>query len=155
MAESGCVELEVGIESFSQEVRYHMGKKFTDEDMWWCFEMLQKYQIPFTVLMIVGYPTETDDDHQFAINTMKELHRRGYMHSKTDNGSTIMCLTFNSTLLLHEGQPLWEIVKDDITNYKNVADWDYKGNTLDIRNARFNELHALLKELKATPLPTE
>ncbi len=155
MAESGCIELEIGIESFSQPVRYHMGKKFTDEDMWWCFDMLQKYKIPHTMLMIVGYPTETTDDHQHTINTIKELHRRGYMHNTNSMGSPLMYLRFTNTLMLHAGQPLWDIVNHNIKNYKSVTDWDYNDNTSDVRISRINELNNLVMELQETLPPTE
>lgn len=148
LAESGCVSLEIGVESFSQSVRYHMGKKFTDEDMWWCFDMLQKYKIPHQFLMIVGYPTETADDHQHSINTIKEMHNRGYLHSLANDGAFIVSLNFPNTLMLHQDMPLWDLVKDDIKNYKNVLDWEYHDNTLDVRISRLNELNKLVKDLK-------
>lgn len=148
LAESGCIGLDIGVESFSQPVRYHMGKKFTDEDMWWCFDMLQKYKIPHQMLMIVGYPTETAVDHQHAVQTIKTLYNKGYLNSVADDGTFIISLNFPNTLMLHSDMPLWDLVKDNVKNYKNVLEWDYNDNTLDVRINRLNELNKLVKDLK-------
>ena len=40
--------LTVGIESLNQDVRFHMGKKFTNKDMHYCFDMCMKYNIKVT-----------------------------------------------------------------------------------------------------------
>jgi len=147
MADSGCAELDIGIESFSQHVRYHMGKKFTDDDMWWCFDMLRKYQIKHTLLMIVGYPTETEDDHQHTLNTIRRLYNLGYADATNKNGDTLLYLSFGNTLMLSDDHLLWDLVKDDITNFKNAFEWDYKGNTLAVRARRFKEINELIQQL--------
>lgn len=147
MKESGCLELEIGIESFSQPVRYHMGKKFTDEDMWWCFEMLNKYRIRHSLLMIVGYPTETEEDHQHTLATVRKLFELGYATATDDYGSKLIFFSFGNTLMLDDNQPLWKLVKDKITNYKNNLEWDYDDNTFEVRMRRFKEVNDLIKEL--------
>jgi radical SAM superfamily enzyme YgiQ (UPF0313 family) len=78
MKESGCYGLDVGVESFSETVRFELGKKFTDDDMWWCFEMLYKYNIHHTLLMFVGHPFETDSDHQITLDTIRQIAKKGY-----------------------------------------------------------------------------
>lgn len=147
MADSGCSKLEIGIESFSQHVRYHMGKKFTDDDMWWCFDMLQKYKITHTLLMIVGYPTETEDDHLHTLDTIRQLYARGYADTVNADGVKLLQLSFGNTLMLSNDQPLWEQIKDDLTDYKNTFEWNYKGNTLPVRARRFKEINELIQEL--------
>lgn len=64
MGDSGCSQLLIGIESGSESVREHMGKKFSDADIQWHFEMCEKYKIKNWLLMIVGYPTETEEDFE-------------------------------------------------------------------------------------------
>lgn len=156
MAESGCIELDVGIESFTQHIRYHMGKKFTDEDMWWCFEMLQKYKIRHTVLMITGYPTETDEDHQHTLDTIKKLYDIGYAHSKNDRDMKLLYLSFGHTMMLADMQPIYELIKDELTNFSNnnTFEWDYRGNTLPVRIKRYNEVHNLIMKLDDEPQPS-
>ena len=151
MADSGCSKLEIGIESFSQHVRYHMGKKFTDDDMWWCFEMLQQYKIAHTLLMIVGYPTETEDDHTHTLNTIQRLYDLGYADTVNADGHKLLQLSFGNTLMLSDDQPLWEQIKDDLTNFKNSFEWDYKDNTLAVRARRFKEINELIQQLDNKP----
>ena len=146
MADSGCSELQIGIESFNQHVRYHMGKKFTDEDMWWCFDMLRKYQIKHTILMIVGYPTETEEDHQHTLNTIHKLFDLGYADARDKDGEKLMFLSFGNTLMLSDDHTIWDLIKDDLTSYTNTFDWDYKGNTLLVRARRFKEINELIQE---------
>jgi hypothetical protein len=56
--------LTVGIESINQNVRFHMGKKFTNNDMHYCFDMCAKYKINCHMLLIVGYVTDTEETHK-------------------------------------------------------------------------------------------
>jgi radical SAM superfamily enzyme YgiQ (UPF0313 family) len=147
MKASGCKWLEIGVESFSQDVRYHMGKKFTDDDLWWCLEMLQKYEIPHVLLMIIGYPTETEEDHQHTLASIQKAFDLGYA-AKRDNGRYLLNFSFGNTLMLTRPMPLWDLVKDEIKNYKSNIDWDYKDNTLEVRIRRFNEVNNLIKQLK-------
>ncbi len=54
--------LQVGIESLSENVRFHMGKKFDQASLNFGLEQAIKHTIPIRGLMIVGYPTETRED---------------------------------------------------------------------------------------------
>lgn len=137
---SGCVWLEIGLESFSQAVRYHMGKKFTDTDMWWCLEQLNKYEIPHVLLMITGYPTETEEDHQTTLRSVRKIFEMGwnkYTH-----------FSFGNTLMLSTAQPLYKLIADDVEYLNSNVDWKYKDNDLETRIRRFNEVNNLVRELK-------
>ena len=59
---SGCSRVVTGIESLSEKARFHMGKKFTNEDIEFALQMCKKYDIQILFLMIVGYITETEQD---------------------------------------------------------------------------------------------
>lgn len=109
--------------------------------------MLTKYKIPYGLLMIVGYPTETEDDHQITLDTIRRLFRDGYATSKSDHGSDLLYMGFGNTLMLSDNMPLWDQIKDDLTYYHNEFDWDYKGNDLLTRLRRFKEVHQLIQEL--------
>ena len=54
--------LQVGIESLSENVRFHMGKKFDQESLNFGLEQALLHNIQIRGLMIVGYPTETRED---------------------------------------------------------------------------------------------
>lgn len=145
MWQSGCRYLDIGVESFSQDVRYHMGKKFSDADMWHTFALLRKYNISASVLMFVGYPTETDTDHQITLDTIHRLADLGYL-TRNDQGQRLN-LSFSSTCMITKDLPLYELVKDELTNHKSSREWDYRSNTLAVRLQRYAEIYELLQEL--------
>lgn len=61
-ADSGAIALSVGVESFVEHIRYHIRKKFSNDDLDFALQMGKKYHIPMILLMIVGYVTETQTD---------------------------------------------------------------------------------------------
>ncbi len=69
--DSGCKALYIGIESGSEAVRTHMKKHFTNQCMYDSIEQLGERGINMTFLMMVGYPTETEDDF---LDTLKLFH---------------------------------------------------------------------------------
>lgn len=146
MKESGCYALDVGVESFSQNVRFELGKKFTDEDMWWCFEMLHKYKIHHSLLMFVGHPFETDVDHQITLDTIKKLYEKGYANAKV-NETRIMYISMANTMMLSDDTPVWDKVKDELEYWHNDWNWKFRDNTLDVRLTRLEEANDLLSEL--------
>jgi radical SAM superfamily enzyme YgiQ (UPF0313 family) len=146
MKESGCYGLDVGVESFSQNVRFELGKKFTDDDMWWCFEMLQKYEIHHTLLMFVGHPFETDADHQITLQTIRQLYEKGYAGKKTDE-KRLMYISMANTMMLSDDTPVWNKVKDELEYWHNDWNWKFRDNTLEVRLRRLEEANDLLSEL--------
>jgi hypothetical protein len=62
-ADSGARILVVGVESFVEHIRYHVKKKFSNQDLDYGLDMCKKYNINVSLLAIVGYATETHQDH--------------------------------------------------------------------------------------------
>lgn len=56
----------MGVESLVDKVRNDLGKNFKNEDLDHHLAMAQKYQVPVNLLLIAGYPTETDEDYEFS-----------------------------------------------------------------------------------------
>lgn len=75
IAKSGAVQLNVGTESFSQAVRYAMGKKYSDASIIRHFEQAQKYGISIRSLHIVGYITETQADIDISKQWLRDNTR--------------------------------------------------------------------------------
>ena len=71
-ADSGVIALSVGVESFVEHIRYHIRKKFSNSDLDFALSMGKKYQIPMSLLMIVGYVTETQSDFEEQIQWVRE-----------------------------------------------------------------------------------
>ena len=67
-ARAGSKWWSIGVESGSQELRYDIGKKFTDEDLDWTANLLADEGIVQSWLMIVGYPSESEEDFEKSVN---------------------------------------------------------------------------------------
>jgi hypothetical protein len=148
LSESGCKELQIGVESFSENVRNHMGKKFSDIDLLYCLQMLHKYKIRSALLMFVGYPTETEEDHQKSLAMISKLNDLGYFAANAidKDGWRLLDLEIGNPFLLDKNMPIWSMVKEGlITNYKSGLEWECKENTFPVRVRRLHEINNLVK----------
>lgn len=117
LGSAGFKILEIGIESGSEAVRWHMGKKFTNQDIDILLERLHNANMMAVLMFIVGYPTETQDDfHQ----TMDMLTR---YQPYVENG-TVVEATLGGTLHI---EPNSALAKDPhiITSLDSEGNIDY------------------------------
>ena len=125
MSAAGFKILEVGIESGSQGVRWHMGKKFTDEDIDVFMERLSKHGMMVVFLMIVGYPTETLDDFQATVDMLTRY--KPYLES-----GTIVEACLGGTLRIEPNTSLSRdsnvIFQLDTNGKKDDLNWVYQTN---------------------------
>lgn len=145
MAASGCQSLDIGIESFSENIRSQLGKNFTNADMWWTLEQLNKHGIGASLMGFVGYPTETEVDHQINLDTLREIHRLGYLSPKLRDAR--FRPAFGGTLLLTQESPLYKQMGHELTYHHNPVDWKYMENDFPTRARRLKEFHDLCDEL--------
>jgi len=66
---------QVGVESGSERVRDHMLKKFSNSDIYYHYEMCERFGIQNWIFLLVGYPTETDQDFQDTLDMLTNLQR--------------------------------------------------------------------------------
>jgi radical SAM superfamily enzyme YgiQ (UPF0313 family) len=128
MSESGIRLLYTGVESGSYDVRVHMGKNFTDEDIDWHFEMCEKYQIKNNLLMLIGYPTETITDFELSMSMLKKY--RKYVINKT-----IAQINVVHPMVLLPNTPLTELSDELMLEYDNldIYKWvSHKNPELDL-----------------------
>jgi radical SAM superfamily enzyme YgiQ (UPF0313 family) len=111
---SGARLLSIGIESGSESVRYHLGKNFSNDDIDYSVEMMAKYNLRCTFLMLFGYPTETEKDFQDTLDMF--LRYKNYANTVIEN------IEFGSTLGILPNTPL-ENMKDELGL---VLDPDYE-----------------------------
>ena len=148
MKQSNVNELDIGLESFSESVRWHMGKKFTDDDLWWNLEMMHKYEIHYTLLMITGYPTETPEDHQNTLASIQRMADLGYLTPSSNRTSTAY-LSFGNTMMIQPDYKIYKMLKDDPLWRDGVGhnDWSYGDNTIELRLSRHLEIHKLVEQV--------
>lgn len=138
MKASGCASLDIGIESFSESVRYHMGKKFKDEDMWWTFEMMNKYGIGGSLMGFIGYPTETEADHQINLDTFRKIHSLGYLDPSL--GEAKLRPSFGGTMIMDKNMPIYRKISKDLIYYHTDIDWAYGDHDFNTRARRLAEI---------------
>jgi radical SAM superfamily enzyme YgiQ (UPF0313 family) len=128
---SGCETLATGLESFSQSVRWHMGKKFTDDDLDHFLNLAQKYNISIFLMMVIGYPTETQEDFEHSQRQLKK-----YQHLADDG--TIAGIRIGGTMSMIPSTPIYNMAEeigityDNNDKYKSVS-WVRGENTLKKR----------------------
>ena len=72
VAASNPYRIHVGIESISEAVRFDMGKKFDQNSMEFNLEQALKHDIKIIGMLIVGYPTESRADIDYAKHWLEE-----------------------------------------------------------------------------------
>ena len=104
MSAAGCSSVSIGIESGSEQVRMHMGKGSSQDDVYYTTQMLTKYNINQKWNIIAGYPTETNKDWQQTMNLIKHF-------LPVTNG--LLTIVPIDTFMLLDGTPMMQ---------KNVLD---------------------------------
>lgn len=112
MQAAGFKPLILGLESYSESVRTHMNKKFSNEDVDYCLNMCAKYDIQCYLLMMVGYVTETEEDHQQTLDFFKKYAE--YAKNKIITG-----VELGPTLSIDENTPLYDMIDDLGVKYLN------------------------------------
>lgn len=100
MARSGASVLEVGIESGSDDIRFQMGKKFTNDDVSVELKNASDNKVAIFPLMIVGWPTETDKHFQEFKDFLVRFHPYAY-------NKTIIDMTLGQTTRVQKNTPLF------------------------------------------------
>ena len=98
-ARSGMNGLVLGVESLSENVRNHMKKGFTNADLDYTLEQFRKNKLNCYFLIIVGYPTETQEDFEEVCEQFMKY--QGYAID-----GTIFGVNLGGTLSVDEGTPL-------------------------------------------------
>ena len=131
---SGCTGLTIGIESGSESVRNHMGKKFDNNDLDYFITNLGERGIKMKFLLIAGYPTETESDFK---ETIEMLHRYKKYSAKVEV-SPHMMLVDKNTPLDHHHRDLYD---------KFGFEWKNENSDYKERYKRFIEIFKVGQEL--------
>ena len=118
MKNSGAGTTWIGVESGSESVRNHMKKGYTEEDMQYTMEQLDRVGVKVRLLMVVGYITETEEDFQQTMDLFNKWQK--YLHS-----GTIEEVQLGATLNVLPRTPLADNMdKFNIINHTgHINDW--------------------------------
>lgn len=120
----GADILIIGVESLVDSIRYHMRKKFTNEDMDFGLEMAKQYDIKLVLLLIIGYVNETEKDFQESLTWLEN-------HVKYAN-NPILNLSAGGTLTVTDLTDLYQNAEDyDIVIGDKIYLWENKSINLD------------------------
>jgi len=120
LANSGCNGLTMGIESGSEAVRDQMRKKFSNEDIEYFVTNLGDRNIKMKFLLIVGYPTETEEDFEMTLEMLRKYGKYSHLISVSPH----MMLTYENTPLDLEHRELYD---DHGFHWKNdISDYDIR-----------------------------
>ena len=142
-AESGAYVLSVGIESLVDKNRHHIKKKFDNQDIEFALAMSKKYGIKIFFILMVGYVTETEQDHLDTLQWVRDhKHYAGDPIYQLSVGGTLAILP-NTWLDRNQKElgVIWLKGEDDPLTGKNHL-WTIPetGNTYQVRITRLNEL---------------
>jgi len=138
LANAGLDLVSIGIESGSESVRKHMKKNFSNESLYFTLNQLQRVKIKVVPLMMVGYPTETEEDFVETLNLINHFSKYK---------DIIVDFNLNNPTRILPGSPL-ELNKDNTihfnsldTDYDFTANWYSKNTNYTIRIERFFRFH--------------
>lgn len=136
MKAAGAGTVLIGVESGSEKVRNHMKKGFSQFELDYTMQQLDRVGIRCRMLMIIGYPTETDQDFQETL----DMFDRYLPYLK--NG-TIEEVNLGLTLNLLKNTPLsnnldqYNLVQPD----SHINNWVCKDNpSLDYKKRLYRRI---------------
>lgn len=134
---AGCTGLAVGLESGSQKVLDDMGKRFEVDDAVEVIRRFAEHDMPLTVNVMVGFPTERFRDF---VGTIRFLNRtRRWLYQVSNVTSTQMAL--GSEMFLHP-ERFGAVIHDD-GSWSSEATGDERH-----RRRRLRALHVCMKALR-------
>ena len=132
MAAAGGKEFYVGVETGSDKIRWEMDKKFTNEDIDFQLEEFNKHGLRVFFLMLIGYVTETLDDHKETLKMFKRWQK--YVATGTIQGIDLATgLQFLSHTPLERqidkhGVYFLKNIQGGVDQYTDVSLWQAKTN---------------------------
>ena len=147
MSDSGCKWIAIGIESGSESVRTHMKKHFSNEDMDFTIEQLTLNRIRILILLIVGYPTETEEDYQDTLDMFTRYKKYNDIKMIQVNLGGLACILKDTPLDITMSDELTGPNGEKFDILKHSNSWTYKDNTLEVRIERRRQLYHHCKSL--------
>lgn len=140
MYDAGLRFVSIGIESGSEKIRNDMKKMFDDAAMDFTFRMCAKYKIEMAWLLLVGYPTETEEEFE---KTLTMLEKYNWINEQ----KLIRSIALGPTLDIVPGSPLHKNQAKLGITWDSNGHWVYNDNTREVRIKRWLRLKEKCLEL--------
>lgn len=145
---SGCHYVTVGIETGSDRLRFEIGKPFTTESIKNHLREFRRVGIKMTALMLIGFPTETDEDFEKTLEILDLF---------AENKDVVNEISVETTMVVIEGTPVhtqWENFGIEKNTLHQMTEWVSKDNNYKKRLERFFLFLDKAKRLKLYDKPT-
>ena len=129
MRKAGIQEIIIGIESGSAKVRNDMKKGVAEKDIDYTFSQCQKHRIKAVPLLMIGYPTETEEDF---LDNLKFWER----YEKYNDGTIHMPYLGTTTRIL-PNTPLETRYEKAGLYYDKFGHWVLNDNNMKTRVERW------------------
>lgn len=143
LKETGCIQIDIGVESGSRKLRYGVNKKITNEQIEQAFEWCRKYKIRSFATMMINLPGEDHIDLEMTADLLDKI--------KPSAGVTFAVATpFPGTKLYEKVAPLdkedYHLLNDNaIKPNERFRMSDHRYDLKDLRNK-------LSRKYKSIPL---
>jgi radical SAM superfamily enzyme YgiQ (UPF0313 family) len=120
MHQAGLDLVSIGIESGSESVRGHMRKNFSNESLYYTLDQCKRVGIKVVPLMMVGYPTETEEDFVETLNFIDRL---------SEYREIVVDLNLNNPTRILPGSPLADSMQFSEIHYDSlIKDSEFTSN---------------------------
>jgi len=127
LKEAGLIEIIIGIESGSQKTRNDMKKGVSESDIEYTFQQCKRTGIKIVPLMMVGYPTESDEDFEDNLKFWERYKKYSDTVTVTSLGTTTRVLK-NTPLETRYRDEMW---------FDEYGHWVYRDNNMQKRIERW------------------
>ncbi len=141
--DAGCRLLDFGIESASPNVLKDMKKSFTREIAERVIKDCHEIGIKVHLMWIVGFPTETEEDHRLSMSFVKDNHE--YIHAVSPGHG---CTVHDPRADLMRNPDKYGIYWKFGGIIKTPHNWYSNVTTPSIRKRRVREFHKMCHDLK-------
>ncbi len=169
MKQSGCMGVELGIDSASEKMLFEMGKNFTREDIANAARLYKQFDIPFSVYLLLGGPGETEETVRETVNFLDRIEQpnqvlinfgiRVYAGTPLaaasrkegrirDEDELLRSLTYVSDKLPEDFFPVLDSYCKPRLHWSNATDWNSPVSRVMMKLAQFLQLRPFWKNAK-------
>lgn len=133
MKDAGCFFVSIGVESGSEKVRNDMRKMFDNEALDFTIRSCVEHGIEMAWLLLVGYPTETEEDFQATLRLLEK-------YSFANKNGMVRSVALGPTLDIVPGSPLYRKQEELGIVWDEHGNWERGENTRVVRIERWLRL---------------